>query len=122
MKFIISLLLIALLSFAACLYFPWWTIAIVTFIVVLIIPQSPGKAFLCAFLSIFILWAGISFWISHNNEHLLAYKMSLIILKTDSPYLLILITGLTGAVIAGFAALSASLARNIVKSPDELLH
>ena len=111
MKFIISLLLTALLSFAACLYLPWWSIAIVAFIVAALIPQKPGKAFLTGFLALLFLWGGLSFWMSNNNEHLLAHKISLLILKMDSPYLLILATALIGGLVAGFAALCGSYLR-----------
>lgn len=111
MKFIVSLFLIALLSFAACLYLPWWTIGIVSFLVVVAIPQPPGFSFLCGFLSLFILWGSLSFWLSSNNAHLLAHRMSLVILKFDNPFLLILVTALVGGVIAGLAALAASLLR-----------
>ena len=108
MKFIISLILIVLLSFAACLYLPWWIVAIVGFIVVAVIPQSSGKAFLCGFLAVFILWFVLSYWISNNNNHILAHKVSLLIIKMDSPYLLMLVTALIGGLVAGLGALTAS--------------
>lgn len=109
MKFLLSLLLIALLSFAACLYLPWWSIAIASFLVTLFLPQHPGKSFLSAFLSLFLLWGSLAFSLSLNNDHNLANKMSLIILKSGSAYLLILVTALVGALTAGLAALCASL-------------
>jgi hypothetical protein len=115
MKFITSIILTALLSFAACLYLPWWSIAVVAFIVAVLIPQHVGKAFIAAFLAIFVLWAGLSFWLSFNNNHLLAHKVSILILKTDSPNLLIIATALIGALIAGFAALSGSFLRTAKK-------
>ena len=111
MKFIISLILTALLSFGACLYLPWWSIAIAAFIVAVLIPQKPGKAFLTAFIALLLLWGGLSFWLSNNNEHLLAHKVSLLILKMDSPYLLILATALIGGLVAGFAALTGAYLR-----------
>lgn len=111
MKFITSLILTALLSFSACLFLPWWSIAIAAFLVAALIPQHPGKAFLTAFMALFLLWGGLSFWISNNNEHLLAHKVSLLILKMDNPYYLILATALIGALVAGFAALSGSFLR-----------
>jgi hypothetical protein len=111
MKFIISLILTALLSFAACLYLPWWSIAIAAFIVAALIPQKPGKAFLTGFVSLLLLWGGLSFWISYNNEHMLAHKISVLMLKMDNPYLLILATALIGALVAGFAALAGSYLR-----------
>lgn len=111
MKFITSLLLIALLSLAACLYLPWWSIAIVAFVVSALIPQQPGKAFLTGFIALLLLWGSLSLYISSNNNHLLAHKVSIIILKTDSPYLLIAATAIIGALVAGFAALSGSYLR-----------
>ncbi len=97
-----------LLSFVACLYFPWWSIAIVSFIVTAVIPQGAGKSFLSGFLALFLLWGGLSFWISNSNDHILAHKVSLLILKMDNPYLLMLVTGLIGALVAGFAAMTAT--------------
>lgn len=111
MKFIASLILTILLSFVACLYLPWWSIAITAFIVAALIPQKPGKAFLTAFLALLLLWGGLSFWISYKNEHILAHKISLLVLKMDNPYLLVLCTALIGALVAGFAALSGSYLR-----------
>ena len=108
MRFFVSIILVAVLSFAACLIFPWWSIAIVSFIIAIVIPQRPGISFITAFAGLFILWGALSFFISHNNAHLLAHKISLIILKIDSPYLLILATAITGAIVAGLSSLTGS--------------
>ena len=113
MKFIISLILILLFSFLAGLYFPWWSIAIVAFILSLVIPQKPWVSFLAGFLALFLLWGFLSVWISVSNGHILAHRVSLLIFKTDSPFLLIGITTLIGALVAGFAALSASYVHEI---------
>lgn len=111
MKFLISLALIALLSIAACLYLPWWSIAVVAFIVAAIVPQKPFTSFLSGFTALFLLWGGLSLYISSNNDHLLAHKVSVLMLKIDSPYTLVLATALIGALVAGFAALSGSFVR-----------
>ena len=112
MKFIISILLIALLSAAACLYLPWWSIAIVAFIVSALIPLSPGKSFLVGFIALFFLWGTLSYFLSSNNGHLLARKISLLILNMNSPFALILVTALIGSLVAAFAALAGSYLRN----------
>lgn len=111
MKFIASLILTALLSFAACLYLPWWSIAVVAFIVAALIPQGSGMSFLTGFLALFLLWGSLSFVISSSNEHILAHKVSLLILSIDSPYLLMFATALTGGLVAGLAAMTASFIR-----------
>lgn len=108
MKFFISLFLTALLAFAACLFLPWWSIAIAAFAVAALIPQKPLKAFFAGFTGLFLLWGGLSFWISNNNEHILGHKVSLLILQMDSPYVLILATAVIAAVVAGVAALTGS--------------
>lgn len=118
MKFLISLLLMAILSFTTCLYMDWWSIAIVCFVVAVLIRQRPGIAFLTGFLALFLLWGGLSFWISNNNGHLLAQKVSILLFKTGNPYLLIVITGLIGAIVGAFAALTGSLLR--MKSSTKL--
>ena len=109
MKFLVSIILIALLSVSVCLYLPWWSIAIVAFLVAAAIPQKPWKAFLAGFIALFLLWGALSFYISSNNEHLLAHKVSLLILKMDSPVLLITATALVGALVAGLAALISDI-------------
>jgi hypothetical protein len=111
MKFFISLLLTILLSFALCLFLPWWSIAIAACIVAALIPQRPLKSFFTGFIALFLLWGALSFWLSNNNDHILAHRVSPIILKMDNPFILVLATALIGAMVAGFAALSGSFLR-----------
>lgn len=118
MKFFVSLLLIAALSFAACLYMPWWSIAMAAFLVTMLIRQKPGAAFLCGFIALFLLWGWLSNWISQRNDHILAHKISMLVLKKDDPNLLILVTGLIGGLVAGFSAMAGSLLRSII-SPNK---
>ena len=68
MKFIISLLLTALLSFAAGLYLPWWSIAVCAFIVSALIFQQPFKAFLAGFAGVFLLWFIFSWSIDSSTS------------------------------------------------------
>ena len=111
MKFISTLIVIILLSLAAGIFFPWWSIAVVAFLVSVVIPQKPGVAFLSGFLALFLLWGGLSFIISSNNHDILAHKVSQIIIKSDNPTMLVLMTALVGALVAGFAALTGSYIR-----------
>ncbi len=118
MKFFISLVLTALLSFAACLYFPWWSIAVAAFMVAALIPQHPGKAFAAASLALFLLWGGLSFWINSNNQHLLASKISMLFFNVDNPFYLILMSALIGGLVAGSAALCGSYVRKNTPSTN----
>lgn len=111
MKFLISLILTALLSAAICLYLPWWSIAIVAFMVAALINLKPTAAFFSGFLGLLLLWGGIAWYISSSNDDLLAHKVSVIVLEVDNPMMLIGGTAIIGAVVAGFAALAGSYMR-----------
>jgi hypothetical protein len=108
MKFIISVILTILLSFAASLYLPWWSIAVVAFVIAIVIQQTPGMSFITGFIALFLLWGILTLWISNMNGYSLAHKLSSLIIKKDSPSLLIVLTALIGALVAGFAAMAGS--------------
>ena len=112
MKFFAAIILTALLSFVAGLYFAWWSLAIVSFLIALIIHQNPGKAFFSGFLGVFLLWAGLAWWIDIKNNSVLSKKISLILPLGGSAIALILVTSLVGALIAGLAATSGSYLRS----------
>jgi hypothetical protein len=111
MKFIISILLIALLSFAAGLYLPWWSLALVAFVVAALIHQRAGKAFLSGFLGLFLLWGILAFVIDQNNDHLLSTKISELLGLGGNWFVLILITGIISGLVAGLAAMAGSFIR-----------
>jgi hypothetical protein len=115
MKFIATAVLIVLLSFIAGLYLPWWSIAIVAFLVALLIPQGIGKSFLAGFLAIFLLWGLLALWIDVKNESVLSGKIAQLFPVGGSSIILILITALIGALVAGFAAMSGSSLRPVRK-------
>lgn len=113
MKFISSIIVTALLSYAAGFFFPWWSIAIAAFIVSALIPQKPFIAFLSGFLALFLLWGGLAFFMDMKNEHILSGKIAEILFKTPSGSLLILVTGVVGGLVAGLAALTGSFVRKL---------
>jgi hypothetical protein len=111
MKAFIIFLLIGVFSYVAGLWYPWWSIAVVSFIVTLVIPQKPAASFFIAFLSIFIFWFSLAFFKDLANDHILAGRMSELFLHSRSPFLIAAVTGLIGAIVAGLAALSAAFLR-----------
>lgn len=112
MKLITSVLLTVLLAFAIGLFeFPWWSFAITTIAVFAAIPQHAGKSFLAGFVAIFCLWSLMALKIDLANEHLLSTKVASILSLNGNYSLLLLITGIVGGLVAGFAALTGSLLR-----------
>jgi len=111
MKFSLSFLLTALLSFIAGLYFPWWSIAVAAFIVALLVNQKAGLAFVSAFFAMLLLWSGLAWWINVNNENILSLKIAELLGIGNNTSLLVLITGIIGGLVGGLAAMSGSFLR-----------
>lgn len=119
MKFLAALILTVLLSFIAGLYLPWWSIVIAAFIVALIVRQKAGIAFLSAFCGLLLLWSGLSLWIDTKNESIFSAKIGVLLGVGNNPFLLVLITGIVGGLVAGFAAMSGSfLTSNKQATPE----
>lgn len=114
MKFIISVFLTALLSFVLGLYLPWWSLAIAAFVVAALIFQKPAYAFLSGFLGLLLLWGIFAGVINSANEGILATRVAAIFPLGGSSFLLMLITALIGALVAGLAALSGRYLRFIL--------
>jgi cell division protein FtsX len=113
MKFLVSVLLMALVGFAFGLYLPWWSVAIACFCVSFFLYQKPLAALLSGFLSIFLLWGVLTIFRDHANDQILAHRVSILVLQKDSPNLLILVTALIGSITGGMGALCGSLLRRL---------
>jgi hypothetical protein len=111
MKFITALLLSALLAFAINIFAPWWALVFTSAIVAFAIIQTPVKAFTAGFLGVFILWALLCYFKSNANEHMLAQKIALLILKTNNVFALIGVTAFIGALVSGLGALCGTYLR-----------
>src|SRR5687767_1296178 len=115
MKFFVAIILTSLLSFVAGIYIKWWWFfAVIAFLVALLVNQRAGKSFLSGFLGLFLLWAGLAWWIDIKNESVLSVKIAELLPLGGSAFALILITGLLGGLIAGFAAMSAGFLRTSI--------
>lgn len=111
MRFILTIVIIAIISFVAGLYFPWWAIAVIAFLVSFLIPQKPSVAFIAGFLGVFLLWVILAASINSSNAGILAGRIAQLLRIGNSPSILIFITGITGGLVSGLAALSASYLR-----------
>lgn len=111
MKPFLIFLIIALLSYLAGIWYPWWSVAVVAFAVVLIVPLRPAGAFVIGFLAVFALWASLAFYQGLMNDHILDTRIAQLIVHQRSPLVMVLVTGLTGGLVAAFAALAAACLR-----------
>ncbi len=119
MKFLVSILLTVLLCFASGLYLQWWGFAIGAFIASLAIPQGSGRSFLGAFLAVFMLWGLLAWWIDSQNNSILSQKIARVLPLGGSVFSLVLLTAFIGALVAGFAALTASYLKKSIQAAKE---
>jgi len=119
MRFLLATLLTATLSFIAGIFLPWWSIAIVAFLVALLVKQKIGLAYLAGFTGIYLLWGVLALIIDIKNKSILSHKIAQIFPLNGSTVYLIMLTAFIGALVAGFAAMSGSslrpLERRVVK-------
>ncbi len=115
MKFIVSILLTALLAFAFGLYLPWWSIALAALVVAVIIDQPPFWCFLSGFVGLFVLWLILALKINAGNDGILTQRIGALIGLGEAG--LIVVTGLLGAIVGGLGAMTGSLLKKLkVKS------
>jgi hypothetical protein len=104
MRFFITVILIALLSAAAEYFFPWWTIAVVCFLVSIFAKQRPGKAFWAGFSGIALFWFTAAMLHDVSNAHILSQRMAALF-HLPHYSLFVLVTVLIGGLVGGLAAL-----------------
>ena len=113
MKFVISILLAALLTYAIGIYgnLPWWSFVITNFIIAIALPIKPAQAFTAGALGVGSLWAGLAFGTDMANNHILSTKVANILPMGGSYLLLIFATASIGALLGGLASLTGSFIR-----------
>ena len=113
MKFVISILLAALLTYAIGIYgnLPWWSFVITNFIIAIALPIKPAQAFTAGALGVGALWAGLAFGTDMANNHILSTKVANILPMGGSYILLIFATASIGALLGGLASLTGSFVR-----------
>ncbi len=106
MKFLASIILSALLSYATGLFLPWWSIMIVGLIIGYSIPQKRILSFVSVFIGVALFWGLFAYFISNANDHILAKRVAVFIVKKEDPIILMLITAVVGGLSAGISAVT----------------
>jgi len=100
MKFIISLFLISIGSYFLQLALPWYSIAIMPFLVGIFLSGKARTAFFSGFLAIALLWGTLSLMIYYQSGGILSIKIAEL-LGVGSTAILILLTAFSGGLVAG---------------------
>ena len=113
MKFILSIVLVALVTYAIGIYgnLPWWSFVVTNLMIAIALPIKPLQSFFAGALGVGTLWAGLAFGIDMSNNHILSSKVAQILPFGGSYIALIIVTAFVGALLGGLASLTGSFVR-----------
>lgn len=118
MRNTLTYLLTIVLTYAFGLFLPWWSVALAACLAMAALRIRPWPSFLLGFLAACTCWGGWTLARSLANEHILAHRMSAMILGIDNPWLIIGLTAAIGGLMGGLGGLCGSLFMSLVSPPD----
>ncbi|MBO2008697.1 hypothetical protein [Hymenobacter negativus] len=108
-------ILIFVLASAVQLDLPWWSLAVVTFVVGLAIAPSGRVAFWAGFAGAALSWIMPAAWLAYQNDGLLAHRVAQLLPLGGSPAALVLVTGVEAGLVGGLAALAGCWLRLAIR-------
>jgi len=115
-RFILKVIAIALLGYYAQLYFPWWSSAVVAFVVEALVGGRKVGVFFSGFLGLGALWGGLAAMIHSETNGILTEPVAQV-LTLNSAWLLIAITALIGALMGGLSSMAGAQFRGLLARP-----
>ena len=105
------LLLIGLLAAGAQLVLPWWTLAVVAFLVGFGLAHTGKAAFWAGFGGAALSWLIPAAWLAYQNNGLLAHRVAQLLPLGGSVPALIVVDGVVAGLAGGLAALAGAWLR-----------
>lgn len=115
----IELILIVIVSLLAQLVLPWWSLAILAFIICFWRSPSGGRAFLSGFAGIALVWLIYATIIHTRTDGVFTGRMSELLFKTNTSVLPLLVTALVGGLVGGLAGLSGYFVKQAIGNQTE---
>ncbi len=106
MKIVFHIVLVAVLAYVMALFLPWWNVAIAGLIGGLAFKRTYGGAFLGSFLGVFLLWTLVALLISWQTGSPLPDRVGALISPSINGFLLAVISGIVGGLVAGIAGMA----------------
>lgn len=113
MRFLFTIILIAIVAGIAECFGPWWVAALVAGLSCYFAGMRSGKAFWAGFFGIALLWLSVALWRDIPNGHLLSQKMALLLFHQPTPALYLTVTALIGGLIGGLSAWAGAQLRKL---------
>ena len=111
MNFLIILVATAILQF----FTPWWTIALVPFLIMIWRPETSLKSFSISFMAIAILWLSYGLYLHTTTDGAMSNRVAEIF-SLPNGLLLLLVTTIVGGLVGGLAGLAGSLSRRALSA------
>lgn len=112
-------LLIAIFSFIAQMFLPWWSLAIVAFVLAFLLGKKASKTFLSAFFGCGIVWLLMTFYSHFAKGDLMTNRIAAL-LSLHGTVMLYAGSFLIAAIVGGLAAISGFFLREVSK-PKRLI-
>jgi len=115
-KILLSILLIVAIGFPLQLFFPWWSITILAALVGFLLKfDHSWWSYLAGFIGVAVLWAAYATYLDTGNAQVLSSKMGNLFGNLSSASM-ILLTGLIGGVVGGFATMTGTLGQRLLRN------
>ncbi|MGK0387771.1 MAG: hypothetical protein ACI94Y_000497 [Maribacter sp.] len=111
MRFVLGLILVALLAYISPMFLPWWGIIPLAGIVGFAVGAKWWQSFLYGLIAVAVVWGIYTYSINSANEGILSSKMAELF-NIDGGGLLVLISTAIGAIFSALAALGGALLRD----------
>ena len=113
MKFVAHIVITFLLAWLVQFFLPWWTLAIIAFVVGYLFAQSGLKSFLAGFLAIGLLWLATALYIDIQTNAILSQKVGSIFPSVGGSRIsprtnIFILTVIIGGLVGGMASLTGS--------------
>lgn len=108
MKFAAHIIAVIVISLMLQSFLPWWTMAVGAFATGLFFRQSGFMSFLAGLLGVGLLWFAMADYLHLSTDGILSEKIAAIF-PTKTVGALLVVTGLIGGLVGGFASMTGGL-------------
>jgi hypothetical protein len=113
MNFIIRILIIGILSYYLPVFFPWWSILVITFFTSLLYSENYFSQFLSGFIGVGTAWIFLLLSIDTSSNSILSSRI-VDLLNISSVNYLIIYTSVIGGFVGGIGSILGKSFRDII--------
>jgi hypothetical protein len=96
-------------------FFFWWLMVLPYLIYGLLTDKREGtRSFWLPFVCSFLLWGAYGFYLSYQNDHMLANKLAMLFLKSEHPYLFLALGPVLAGLLTGMAGYTGHLFKKLL--------